>query len=170
MPAATNLITNGGAETNATGWVARNGSETVARSTAKSMFGSASVSVTLTAASVSEGVYHAFTGAASTQYSGGLSVWVPVGISVKIYGFDNVGSFVGGMTAVGNNDWQRLSVTWTTGAGAATFRLYARCETAAAAGVVYYVDGMQIEAGGYATPYIETNGGTAARTAVNWVV
>lgn len=166
---STNLITNGGAETNATGWVGRNGTETIARSTTQAKFGAASTAVTLTAASGAEGVYHAFTGAALTQYTASLWAWAPVGVTIRIYGFDNISSFSSGTSIAGDSAWHLHTVTWTTGALAATFRVYARCETATQTGKIFYVDGAQVESGAVATPYIETDGGSASRIALKWV-
>lgn len=166
----TNLVTNGGFETNTTGWAGRQGTETLTRDTGQAKFGAGSLKVDLghTDAAL-EGVFHAFTGAAATVYT--HSVWVKPdsGITVRVYAYDNVAGFVGGGSVAGDGEtWTRLSVTTTTGAGAATFRVYVRVETSGnQSSKAFYVDGVQVEQQPLATPYVETNGSTASRSAAD---
>ena len=167
---ATNLVTNGGFETNATGWVARNATETISRITTWAAEGAGAGNILLTAASSGEGAYHAFTGAASTQYTASATVVPDSGVTARIYLFDNVGSFVGGESVAGDGSTAtRLKVTATTGVGSATFRVYVRCETAAQDTKNIKFDAVQVETGPVATPYVSTNGGTASRSALKWV-
>lgn len=167
---ATNLVTNGGFETNATGWTVRNGTETISRITSWASEGVGAGNILLTAASSGEGAYHAFTGAASTQYTASVTVLPDSGVTARIYLFDNVGSFVAGESAAGDGTTvTRLKVTATTGVGAATFRVYVRCETAAQATKNIKFDAVQVEIGPVATPYVSTDGGTASRSPVRWI-
>lgn len=168
--ASTNLIANGGFESNATGWSGRNGSETVSRITSWAAEGAAAGNILLTAASAGEGAYHGFSGAPSTQYTATVTVVPDAGVTARIYLFDNVGSFVGGESVVGDGTTAtRLKVTATMGAGAVTFRVYVRCETASQAGKSIKFDGVQVEAGPVATPYIPTAGAVASREGLMWI-
>lgn len=168
--ASTNLIANGGFETNATGWVGRNGTETISRITSWAAEGAGAGNILLTAASGAEGAYHAFTGAAATQYTAAVDVVPDAGVTARIYLFDNVGSFVGGESVAGDGlTMTRLKVTATMGVGATTFRVYVRCETASQTGKNIKLDAVQVEAGADATPYIVTDGASASRPALNWI-
>ena len=168
--AATNLISNGGFETNATGWTARNATETISRITSWTAGGAGAGNILLTAASAGEGAYHAFTGAASTQYTASVTVLPDSGVTARIYLFDNIGSFVAGESVAGDGTTvTRLKVTATTAGGSSTFRVYVRCETAAQATKNIKFDAVQVEAGPAATPYVPTDGATASRTAMKWV-
>lgn len=168
--AATNRISNGGFTTNTTGWVGRNGSETITRITSWTAEGAGAGNILLTAASSAEGAYHPFTGAAATQYTAAVTVIPDAGVTARIYLFDDVGSFVGGEAVAGDGTTAtRLKVTATTGVGAATFRVYVRCETASQSGKNIKFDAVQVETGPIATPYIPTDGATATRPALNWV-
>lgn len=168
--AATNLISNGGFETNATGWVVRNGSETISRITSWNAGGSGAGNILLTAASGAEGAYHAFTGAASTQYTASVTVLPDAGVTARIYLFDNIGSFAGGESVAGDGTTvTRLKITATTAGGSSTFRVYVRCETASQNTKNIKFDSMQVETGPAATPYVPANGATASRSAMKWV-
>ena len=168
--AVTNLISNGGFETNATGWTARNATETISRITSWTAGGAGAGNILLTAASAGEGAYHAFTGAASTQYTASATVLPDSGVTARIYLFDDVGSFVGGESVAGDGTTvTRLKVTATTGVGAATFRVYVRCETASQTGKNIKFDAVQVETGAANTPYIATDGATASRPAMTWI-
>lgn len=168
--AVTNLISNGGFETNATGWTARNATETISRITSWTAGGAGAGNILLTAASAGEGAYHAFTGAASTQYTASVTVLPDSGVTARIYLFDNIGSFVAGESVAGDGTTvTRLKVTATTAGGSSTFRVYVRCETASQATKNIKFDAVQVEAGPAATPYVPTDGATASRTAMKWV-
>jgi len=168
--ASTNLITNGGAETNMTGWVARNATETISRITSWAEEGVAAGNILLTASSAGEGAYHAFAGAAASQYTAAVTVVPDLGVTARVYLFDNVGSFVAGKSVVGDGVTPaRIKVTATMGVGAVTFRVYVRCETASQAGKSIKFDAVQVESGAVATPYIATNGATASRPALKRV-
>lgn len=167
---STNLVTNGGFETNATGWIARNGTETISRITSWASEGAGAGNILLTAASGAEGAYCAFTGAASTQYTASVTVLPDSGVTARVYLFDNIGSFVAGESVAGDGTTvTRLKVTATTAGGSSTFRVYVRCETTSQTGKNIKFDAVQVETGAANTPYIATDGGTASRAALKWV-
>lgn len=162
-PAATNLVTNGGFETNTTGWVGTRA--TLARSTVQSKFGAASMLVTATDLFA----YGTFTlsGLANGEYV--LSFWQRQGPQAATDGFYAVND---GTTTFAEAaytptaDWSRVIVPFTvTGSPANVFvSLYSRF-AGGAVGDQVYLDGIQVETGSIATPYIETDGGTASRVA-----
>ena len=159
--AATNLVTNGGFETNNTGWVNEGG--TNSRITSEFKFGAASGQIVTDNAAANEGAYHAFAGAAATEYT--CSAWVrgALGGTVRIALSDDVSGKQASATATLTPVWQRIEVTATTGGGSVTFRVYV--ETNVQQDMTFEIDGVQVEANDIATPYVETDGGTASRSA-----
>lgn len=158
--AVTNLITNGGAETDTTGWVEQG--STTTRSLAQQKFGDASLQVVTDDAGANEGPYHAFAGAASTKYT--VSAWVGgTSGTVRIALYDNVSGKQASAAVTLSATPQRITLTATTGAGAVTFRVYV--ETDDQQDITFFFDGAQCEAQPIATPYVQTDGGTAARSA-----
>ncbi|KKN32427.1 hypothetical protein LCGC14_0814150, partial [marine sediment metagenome] len=156
----TNLVTNGGIETNTTGFVV-SGDAALSRITSQFKFGSASLEVVANGSTANEGVYHAFAASAGTEYT--VSVWVrgTGGGTIHVALWDNVSGFQVGSTHTLTTEWTRLSVTATTGGGSTTFRLYIKTNTAQ--GITWQADGFQSEAPANATPYVETDGGTVSR-------
>ena len=63
------------------------------------------------------------------------------------------------------DQWQRVTLTFTPGADVTGNIQVNNTGTAPTATRFIYIDGVQIETGSVATPYIETDGGTAARSA-----
>ncbi len=158
--AMTNLVTNGGFETNATGWTPVG--STVTRVTSQAKFGSASGEIVTDGAAATEGAYHDFTATAAVHT---VSAWVrgAAGGTVRMAVRDNAGANAQTGTAVTlTTTWQRITLT-TSALTAATWRCYV--ETNAQQAITFQVDGGQAELGPCATPYVETNGGTAARAA-----
>jgi len=166
-PAATNLCTNGGFETNTTGWAAFT-TETIARSTAWAAFGQASLLIS------------PYVG---NQYNAGFNVTLPaagtyvISVTIKVSSDFNKTSvqqsflnFVnetarGSPTTVTAGNTVRTSRTITvSGAGAGDCLLFVNGTAGSEAGSIA-IDGVQIELSSIATPYIETDGGTAARAA-----
>lgn len=163
-PAATNLITNGGFETNTTGWVAWASGASIARVTTEAKFGSASLQVTV-ADLGSRGTRYIASLSAATAYT--VSAWlkIPVGKTVGIYVYDTpVTSELVGVVSAGTGDWVRVSATFTSDADGGNHSIFIMTYGDNDA-VVFYVDGVQCETGSIATPYIETDGGTASRVA-----
>jgi len=174
-PAATNLVTNGGFETNTTGWALNNA--TLTRITTDAKFGSACARLQWNNASTFYQAQTTFTISGSTagrQYTG--SYWV------KGEG-DSVGKAVvirlaeeGGTQAPVSydsapftltDDWQRVSLTITVAEDDRTAIRYfvGRRLTSLAADESLLVDGIQLEESSVATPYIETDGSTESRAA-----
>ncbi len=155
--ATTNLITNGGFETDTTGWTEQG--STTTRVTAQQKFGDAAGEVATDNVGANEGPYHAFTGAAATKYS--VSAWVRGSGTVRIALYDNVSGKQASSAVTLTSAWQRIEKIATTGAASATFRVYV--ETDSQQNITFNVDGVQVEATSTPTPYVETDGGTATR-------
>lgn len=159
--ATINLITNGGFETVITGW--NDSGATGTRVTAQKKFGGASGQYVTDNAGANEGGYHAFAGAAATQYT--VSAWVrgtAGGETVRVALYDDVSGKQASSPVTLTTGWQRVTVTATTGGGSAVFRAY--IETDAQQNITFNIDGVQAEAQPIATPYVETDGGTAGRS------
>jgi RHS repeat-associated protein len=160
--AATNLVLNGGFETNTTGWSAA-GSATLARDTTAHQFGVASLKIQTAASAGSGTTGAAVTVNASAPYT--FSTWVnaPSGTTIQLKLQDNA-TIPASATATiaGNGAWQRASVTLTTSAGAT--RVTPSITQTTTASVAVRVDGAQIESGTGPTPYVQTNGATVRRS------
>ena len=166
-PAATNLVTNGGFETNTTGWsttspgfwLASGGSFT--RVTNESKFGTASAR--LQVSQTNRGAAFAVTLAATTTYT--VSLWYKGTGNGTQFFFGEADSGTSSFILIEESapDWTRASVTFTTSADTAC--VIGLRGTQATPTVDYYIDGVQIETGPIATPYIETDGATASRAA-----
>ncbi len=167
--ATTNLCTNGGFETNTTGWTASSGL-TLTRSTERSKFGSASLRCEV---GVMPGtgmfVYNATLTAA--QHFGSAWVYIPTAYDggPLFLTFTNFTSPTAGGTSSPadmalRDQWQRLTCTITPAADLiGDMRLF-YTGAAPSTGVVVYLDGAQIEARGGPTPYVHTNGTFATRS------
>lgn len=160
----TNLVANGGMETNDTGWT--DVSATGSRVTSQAKFGSGSLEVVTGNAAANEGCYHTF---AATAAAYTVSAWVRgTGGTVRMAVRDNAGgSAQTGSAVTLTSSWQRISLT-TTALSAATWRCYV--ETDSQQALTFQVDGVQAEQQPLATPYVETNGGTASRSESSWQV
>lgn len=159
--AATNLVTNGGFETNATGWVASVGGA-IARDTAEAKFGAASGRINTTGAAGNEGAYDEIALTSGQTYT--FSVWLKCAsanqLRLWIRTTGGVNKAEVAFTPTGS--WQRVTLTWTADA-TATFWFQVGNKTATAETI--YVDGVQVENQPLATPYIHTDGASASRTA-----
>lgn len=168
-PAATNLVTNGGCETNATGYSVATGGETIARDTAQKKFGAASLKVTTVGLTNNEGERtNTITGLTAQTYTYGVWVLAPAGVAIRaqIDERDNTDTFIAAswtdITATGA--WQRVSVTRTFTTGDRT-RLRVIIPNDTTASTSFWVDGVGLVTGAVDIPYIETDGGTASRGA-----
>lgn len=170
MPSgATNLVTNGGAETNNTGYIS-SGTNTTTRSTAQAHSGAASLLCTYTVGGGTGCAVYGVTLASAVPHVGSMWVYVPtafdgVGLEVQFANFTSGTAVQGTVNMSLRDQWQRVSATVTPNAGDLTgdIRL-TRTGTAPTAGhEVVYVDDVQVELGSAATPYIETDGATATR-------
>ena len=163
--AATNLCTNGGFETNTTGWTA-GGTNTLAASAAQAKFGTKSGLATYADNATLADYAATITNAAHTA-----SVWVYIpanydggGIELRQLNYTVAASATAANMAL-TDQWQRLTLTFTPGADVIGNLQVNNTGAAPTATRFVYIDGVQIETGSVAMPYIETDGGTAARSA-----
>jgi hypothetical protein len=177
MPAATNLVTNGGFETNTTGW-AKLGANTIARVNNDSegiarMYGEHCLKVTY-----QDNATFAFFGITltATDYAAGVSIYIPTAWDAPNIGF-TLANFTGSTGTVSSADmglldqWQRVTHTRLIAAGDLAGNLILQQFTSPpTAGRFFYIDGAQVEIGQVATPYIETNGAEDSRPRTRWVV
>lgn len=172
---ATNLVSNGGFETNTTGW-SDGGNFTVSRSTTVSKTGAASGKCTVdntAAGNDSVAAQYGVTCATTTQYTLSVYVYIPstwTGGQVTCEFRDLTAPTILAQTNVNmaiTDAWQRITVTATTGANASCGL---RCVADnIKAGEFFYLDNLQIELGPRATAYIPTDGGAATRNPRKWV-
>lgn len=170
--ASTNLITNGGFETNLTGWLARGSGTLLAQSSVRTKFGQSSCRV-ITDGSFSSPGISADGGVnpvtASLTYT--LSAWIymeATDTSVDLYmqWLDAAIMVVGfgqQTVTVPAGVWTRLSLTSAAPAGTVWAQplIYINGSLAR----TFYVDAFQVEQQPLATPYVETNGASATRGA-----
>lgn len=164
---ATNLITNGGFETDTTGWSVV-GTATIARSTAASLFGSASLLVNPPANN--DGTSFAGTGNAGqgdTYTASGFVKAVTAGDEgqLQVFIVNTGGTFEIFSTTVEivAAAWTRFTFTFTWAETLHTGWVLT-VRDASGGGKDFYLDGVQYESGSVATPYIETDGASATRS------
>lgn len=166
--AATNLETNGGFETNTTGWTT-GGTNTIARSTTQKLFGADSLKATY-ADSTSLAIHAGITFTAA-RYVASRWVWIPTAwdggqIQITVANLTSVTTNWSAHADMALRDqWQRIRVAFTPDAGDLTGDIRVIAASAPTATRFIYVDGAQHELASIATPYVETNGGTASRSA-----
>lgn len=167
--ATTNLETNGGFETNDTGW-SQFGGSTIARSEVDAKFGSASLRVDTAgsfdgfasngAANMTAAVQndvHTISGWFNLDSADNLRLLIREYDSSDVAGTDTNYN-----NTVGATGWNRWSHTHTmVDADCAKYQVIWRTTGAA---TDFYADGLQAEVQPIATPYVETDGATAART------
>lgn len=164
----TNLITNGGLESNTTGWVA-GATWTIARSTEQAKFGLSSLKCTFSTAGGDITEFPITLTAA--KHAASLWLYIPTSwdggqIALKVVGFTGAtGTLEVNANMSLRDQWQRVPLSsFTPDAGDLTGTLLVVYSTTdPTAGRFIYVDGAQIEAREVATPYVETDGGTASR-------
>lgn len=169
--ATTNLEPNGGFETNATGW-ATGGANTIVRSSEQKKFGSWSLKCTY-----QNSLTLAFDTLTLTAVAHSLSGWVyiPSGwdggtVRISCANFTGIsGTLVVDANMALRDQWQRLELPNVTPAGGDLVGnpLNFVAATNPSAGKFIYVDGGQVEAQVYPTPYVHTDGGTASRVATD---
>ena len=164
----TNLIANGGFETNTTGWSAQFGGENLSRVTSDYKFGTASLQVIVGTGNqgINTGSYlPGFS--PSTTYT--FSAWIKDTGAAMVLQVDEATSgytyIQSQNTTVGSGTglWRRINYTFTT--SPTTGRLSLDIYKGGTGATTFYIDGIQLESGSVATPYVETNGATAARSA-----
>lgn len=171
----TNACTNGGFETNLTGWVAAQSSGTPptnTRITTDAKFGTASLETSIPVATNGGAARFNITYATSTQYT--ISFWYKAiqngtGGTPSLIGIYNAVQV--SATTVLNTTvdgvWRRAAVTFTTDGSsqAASYLDFRINGTVATQPYIYRIDGVQIETKPIATPYVHTDGSTATRSA-----
>lgn len=169
---ATNLVTNGGFETNTTDW-AVTANNTIARSTVQKNSGAASLLCTY-----QDQVGLARFPATLTAAAHIFSAWVYIptawdGGDILLNDNGDYAGATGTQQASANmalrDQWQRLETDFTIVAGDLVGALHIRAASAPTAGRFIYVDDVQIELGAVATPYVATDGGSASRSRLKWV-
>jgi RHS repeat-associated protein len=162
--ATTNLVTNGGFETNTNGWSTVGG--TISRITTYRKFGNAAMQITVPGVVVEEGAQGASIAVSSnTTYT--VSGWMrgsgaSVGLAVNEYAAGSLVQTKRSSTLTVSAAWQRLTYTFTTSSTTTTVTLLpVTFGTAQAA--TFYIDGVQLEQKPTATPYVDTNGAAETR-------
>ena len=166
--ATTNLCTNGGFETNTTGWSASliyytAAGASLSRQTGvgTAMFGVYSCKCQTDGATINEGMHYSL-GALTNGATYTFSAWIlgDFGTSFNII-LGEAGPAAADYSFSCTGRWQRVEVSWTaTGNPAYAYIVYAGVPA-----TFFFVDGAQVELKPIATPYVETNGGTASRSA-----
>lgn len=164
---STNLCTNGGFETNTTGWTT-GGTNTIASSATRFKFGAKSCLATYADNATLADFAITITNAAHTA-----SCWVYIptaydgaGIELRQLNYTVAASAVAANMAT-RDAWQRLSLTFTPGADVIGNIQINNTGAAPTATRFIYIDGVQVERRPIATPYVETDGGTASRSAAS---
>ena len=162
-PAATNLCTNGGFETDTAGWPLTGlGTNNIESSAEQAKFGSKSGK--LTYGDTLDLAYFPLT-VDAVAYAQSIWAYIPTswdGGQITLAATEqNQANFNMAL----RDQWQSLSNTWTMLAGAKNMLIVRANGGAPTVGRFVYIDGAQIETGSVATPYIETDGGTAASVA-----
>ena len=156
----TNLVTNGGFESNTNGWVAYGSGTTFSRDTNVSKFGPASLKVVTDGTIAQQGVYVAANFSPSLTYTASMWVKGPSGANFVFWSANNFPNIYVNGTFTGS--WQRVSLTGTTPSYSSSAWLIFQTNSAEA--ITFWVDGAQFEQKSIATPYVETNGATASRS------
>jgi hypothetical protein len=171
----TNLCTNGGFETNTTGWATYQAGGVLTRVTADKVFGATSLRFDMPA--VGNGaIYSGMPAGQAWPASSSVtaSCWFKgtAGQTFElqaICGATDATNFAATTEFVASGQWQRVIVTVTVPVGKTGDRMsvlmYKRngsgLNTAGADS--FWLDGVQVEAKAFATPYVETTAATATR-------
>jgi len=176
----TNLMPNGGAETNSNGFV-NNQHLTVSRATTVSKFGVAAFQGTSTTTGVWSAEWRQTDGNTNISASAGsaytFSLWSEAAsnygtrpATINIIWCSTTpcsgGNIISTSTANISNSstsWTRYSVTATAPASTTIVRLSFNSDGSPGTGETNYFDGVQFEQKAYATPYVETSAGVATR-------
>ena len=163
-PAATNLCINGNATTNTTG-ITDNSSTTSRVTSGVVKFGTTAFEVVSSNLAANEGPSQSVSGGAgSTQYTVSAWAWLISGAAtVRATLSDSVAGKQGGTAVALTTTPQKITVTATTGALGASVASF--IETTVQQAGTWRCGGWQVETGNVATPYVQTDGGTATRSA-----
>ena len=172
-PGATNLVTNGGFETDITGWV-KAGTNTIAVSVEQAMFGTQSLKATYQDSTTLAQFAITLT---SAGYTASCFIYIPTAWDGGAPRLERVG-FTGATGSVNvsaslaiRDAWQRVVLSgFIPDAGDLTGAIQINAAAGVpTAGRFIYIDGAQTELGLIATPYIHTDGATASRAGMKWV-
>lgn len=165
-PAATNLNDNGNATTNTTG-ITDHSSTTTRVTTGLTKFSTTAFSVVSGNAAANEGPSQLINGGlGATLYTVSAWVWLISGAAtVRATLSDTVAGKQGGTAVALTATPQRVTVSATTGIAGITEASY--IETTVQQVGTWRIGGWQVETGAIATPYVQTDGADAARTAGN---
>lgn len=171
---STNLVTNGGFETNTTGWSNGTTAATLTRITSDFHSGAASLQLEITGAD-GRGVTPYTPGGDLPQSAFTASVMVKAGnaeaeaktctLRLTTRPNNSATDFSVALT----DDWQRISGSKTPAASQTELDVYVGIFSGGEEGDLVFVDDVQLEMLPYATPYIETDGAAASRTRSKWV-
>ena len=176
-PAATNLVTNGGFETDTTGWAAQGAGAVISsEAVADAPFGARVLRITGATSTNARAVDSASipNPAQGVVYTAQARIRAANAGAVGLVGLvqlEEQGGAQGNQSTLTpvtlTAEWQYATVTRTVAqADRTVLAVYVGVFDAAVVGTDQIeVDGVQAELGPVATPYIETNGGTASRTA-----
>ena len=157
----TNLLTNGGFESNTTSWTAQGAGTTLTRDTTSAKFGNSSLLASLPGTNTFEGASYSITVTNATTYTWSSWVKAPAGQAMRIYAVDSTNATIATVSFTGTGAWQYESVTFTGNSNNPATMRVARNSSGGA--FSFNMDGAQLEQKAYATPYVETNGATATR-------
>jgi hypothetical protein len=167
--ATTNLATNGGFETNTTGWTDTTDWSLV-RDTTRAKFGAASLKMTHDTAGTDSNMGHTPANApAAGPLTASAWIWIPADwdggtISMSIEGHVGSSTVVTVAADMSKRDqWQRIYHTINVVSGDLIGAAVLRSGTVPTTGRFIYVDGVQVEAQPFPTPYVHTDGATATR-------
>lgn len=167
-PGTTNLVTNGGFETNTTGWSDGAGVNTLTRSTEQAKIGVASAKLTRDAAEADSNCgFTSITLGSAVLHTFSSWVYIPTAFDGTGVRLSFGGSFTGGVGDDADADlslrdqWQRISATITPDPADLSGLFVFRLDNSTGVKVAY-ADGVQVEEGTL-TPYVETDGATATR-------
>lgn len=169
--AYTNLVTNGGGETDATSWTVRGGG-TVARATSDSKFGSASIEVGTSASGdgtiwdngllpATQSQVYAVSGWLKAKAAGDVGKTVTVIVESTGGTYEQLVNTGHVLTA----DWAEFTGSGTWANAAHTKATIALFDASGQSGYDFYADGLQYVASSIPLPYVETDGATAAAVA-----
>ncbi len=145
----TNLITNPSFETGITGWTAYSGGS-VAHSGVRALYGVNCLLATI--ASSGQGAQANTSGlSASTNYTLSVYVYTTTARSISLHASDNIDKDMGTTTvAVPASTWTRLTLSFATDTHTTVYY-----QVTANGSTNLYIDGAQLEAKAYATPYCD---------------
>lgn len=148
----TNLIENPSFETNTSTWNA-NGSASISRVTTEKYFGNYGLKVETTASTTDGIKTDAISISSSTDYT--ASIWIKgeSGIDHRLRLYGDVSGTLGTASITANGEWQRVTLSVTTGGTESTVLFYVQNFENTAND--FYVDGAQLEEQDYATSYCD---------------